>query len=98
MSGRYSTTKTALTVQDAKILADCYRTVQRLHMGLHYASPQQYPLMAASATLKAAWAEIAGEASAWSYSAGVPVDGVSETAKQAKPETRGPMRPIGRLD
>jgi len=79
--------KQALTAEDLAELVDCYRRVQRLHAGLNHASLQQLPLMAASATIKAAWAEISGAVvlGPWAWPGNeVPTDGLPPGAsKQA---------------
>ena len=69
--------KQALTVEDLAELVDIYRRLQRMHGTLNYGSHQQLPLLAASATVKAAWAEISGAGWAWTYPAtSVPLGGV----------------------
>jgi len=62
-------TKSAVTVEDLAVVVDCYRRIQNIHAGMHYNSAQKMPLMAASATLKACWAELSGAqaATGWSY-------------------------------
>ncbi|MES2834268.1 MAG: hypothetical protein V4707_06130 [Pseudomonadota bacterium] len=80
MAHKGASRKQALTAADLAELVDCYRRVQKLHASLNHASPQQLPLMAASATIKAAWAELSGVVvlGAWAWpSTAVPVDGVS---------------------
>ena len=90
MSKRYTTTKQAVTAEDLKELVDCYFRVRRLHAGLHHASPQQAPLMAASATLKACWAELSGAGSAWGFSAElVPLDGLAPGATRSEGTREG---------
>ena len=80
--------KLALTVEDLAELSDIHRRLQRMHATLNHAPPQQLPLMAASATVKAAWAELSGAGWAWSYPASaVPLDGVpGGTAAQDRRE------------
>lgn len=91
--------KQALTVEDLAELADIHRRLQRMHSTLNHASFQQMPLMAASATVKAAWAELSGAGWAWSYPAtAVPLDGVPAGATAHDQHARRPMRPIGPLD
>lgn len=69
--------KQALTVEDLAELVDIHRRLQRMHSTLNHASVQQLPLMAASATVKAAWAELSGAGWAWAYpSTAVPLGGV----------------------
>jgi hypothetical protein len=74
--------KQALTAEDLAELVDCYRRIQKLHGSLNYASPQQLPLLAASATVKAAWAELSGAMvlGPWAWpSDAVPVEGIART-------------------
>ena len=80
MSGRYKggSSKQVVTAQDLAELAEIHRRLQHLHRGLNPASTQQLPLMAASATVKAAWAELSGAGWAWSYPAtAVPMNGIA---------------------
>lgn len=72
--------KGALDIEDLAELDDIYRRLQRLHAQLNIASPQRLPLMAASATVKAAWAEISGNAQGWSY----PVEGMQNATARLK--------------
>ncbi|QQQ19852.1 hypothetical protein JIP62_07135 [Brevundimonas vitis] len=75
--------KQALTAEDLAELVDCYRRIQKLHASLNYASPQQLPLLAASATVKAAWAELSGAMvlGPWAWpSDAVPVDGIARAS------------------
>ena len=84
----------ALTVEDLAELSEIHRRLQRMHSTLNHASPQQLPLMAASATVKAAWAELSGAGWAWSYPASaVPLDGVPG-GRAAQERRERPMRPI----
>ena len=79
MAHKGASSKQALTAADMAELVDCYRRIQKLHATLNHASPQQLPLMAASATVKAAWAELSGAVvlGAWCYPGGaVPVSGI----------------------
>lgn len=79
MAHKGASRKQALTAEDMAELVDCYRRLQKLHASLNYASPQQLPLMAASATVKAAWAELSGAVvlGGWCYPDGyVPVSGI----------------------
>ena len=80
--------KQALTAEDLAELTDCYRRVQRLHATLNPASCQQLPLLAASATLKACWAELSGAVTfggAWTYPASeVPLDGIAPMARKGR--------------
>jgi len=88
--------KQAVDAADLKEIVDCYRRIQRIHMGLNYASDQQLPLMAASATLKACWAELSGAvaAAAWSFPAThVPFDGLApQVDRSGKPREDIDMR------
>ena len=79
--------KQALTVEDLAELVDIHRRLQRMHSTLNYASVQQLPLMAASATVKAAWAELSGAGWAWSYpTTAVPLSGIpAEVTGLGKP-------------
>lgn len=78
--------KQAIDADDLKEVADCYFRIQRIHSGLNQASPNIVPLMAASATLKACWAELSGAVvlGGWSYPADmVPLDGRRPGADQS---------------
>lgn len=84
MAHKGASRKQALTAADLAELVDCYRRVQKLHASLNYASPQQLPLLAASATIKAAWAELSGAVvlGPWSWPAtAVPVDGIARAGR-----------------
>lgn len=59
--------KGALDVDDLIELHDIYHRLQRLHGQLNAVSSQRLPLMAASATVKAAWAELSGAEQGWSF-------------------------------
>lgn len=76
--------KGAIDQDDLIEIVDCYRRIQKIHASLNYQSPQQMPLLAASATLKACWAELSGEASyAWDFPAcSVPLDGLGKVMRQ----------------
>jgi len=55
-------------------------TIHPTHPHVNYASDQQLPLMAASAILKACWAELSGAvaATAWAFAAShIPIDGLA---------------------
>lgn len=83
-----SSRKQALTAADMAELVDCYRRLQKLHASLNYASPQQLPLLAASATVKAAWAELSGAVvlGGWSYpNTAVPQDGIPRSKTATSP-------------
>jgi len=97
-------TKGAVDAADLRELADCYRRVSRIHAGLNRASDHILPLMAASATLKACWAELSGAGGmAWTYPGdGVSIDGLapgvdrSGEARKARPMYRfGLEQPLG---
>lgn len=79
MTYKGASRKQALTAADLAELVDCYKRVQRLHAGLNYASPQQLPLLAASATIKAAWAELSGAVvlGPWTWpDSAIPISGI----------------------
>jgi len=59
--------KKTITREDLAELVDCMRRIQRIESSLCYTAPQKLPLMAASVTVKACWAELSGEAMAWSF-------------------------------
>lgn len=72
--------KQAVDADDLKEIVDCYFRIQRIHAGLNHMSPSIIPLMAASATLKACWAELSGAVvlGGWAYPAGlVSLDGLA---------------------
>lgn len=89
MAHKGASKKQALTAAEMAELVDCYRRIQKLHASLNYASPQQLPLLAASATVKAAWAELSGAIVlgpwAWPTSA-VPMDGISPHSRAQRAE------------
>lgn len=91
--------KTAVTAEDLKEVADCYRNIQRIHAGLNHESSQKLPLMAASATLKACWAELSGAVplGGWSYPGNsVTLDGLHPNAdRSGRPEEKTYMAKIG---
>ena len=62
-----SNSKGVVTVEDLAEIIDCYRRIQRIQSGLNIVSQQRLPLLAASATLKACWAELSGSSFAWTY-------------------------------
>jgi len=64
-----ASTKGALTVEDLAELVDIYRRLQAMHSGLSPVSTQRFPVMAAAATVKAAWAEVSGAEQGWSFPA-----------------------------
>lgn len=83
-----SSRKQALTAADMAELVDCHRRLQKLHASLNYASPQRLPLLAASATVKAAWAELSGAVAlgGWSYpDTAVPLDGIPRAQRPPPP-------------
>lgn len=59
--------KKTITRDDLAELVDCMRRIQRIEGSLCYTAPQKLPLMAASVTVKACWAELSGDAMAWSF-------------------------------
>lgn len=59
--------KKTITREDLAELVDCMRRIQRIEGSLCYTAPQKLPLMAASVTVKACWAELSGDAMAWSF-------------------------------
>lgn len=61
--------KSVLNVEDLVELADIYRRLQAMHAGLNPVSTQRFPIMAAAATVKAAWAEVSGAEQGWSFPA-----------------------------
>lgn len=77
--------KGAIDADDLRELVDCYRRVTRIHASLNHASDQVLPLMAASATLKACWAELSGAGGmAWTYPAdAIPIDGLAPSADRS---------------
>ncbi|WP_436357935.1 hypothetical protein [Brevundimonas sp. CEF1] len=77
--------KGAIDAADLREVADCYRRVTRIHASLNPVSDQIFPLMAASATLKACWAELSGAGGmAWTYPGdGVPLDGLAPGADRS---------------
>ena len=90
--------KQAIDSEDLKEIVDCYFRIQRIHAGLNHMSPSIVPLMAASATLKACWAELSGAVvvGGWSYPGDmVPLDGKSPNRSGDTTPT-GPMKRIGR--
>lgn len=88
--------KQALDTHDLAELAAIYRRLQQMHGTLNHASQQQLPLMAASATVKAAWAELSGAGWAWSYPAtAVPLSGVPAEVRARERREAGSMPPAG---
>lgn len=69
MSGRYkgATRKGAPDVGDLAILARMHRELQDMGAAINMHHPAQHPIAAARSTVFAAWAEISGEARAWSH-------------------------------
>lgn len=72
--------KQALDANDLVELDHIYRRLQRLHGQLNPVSPQRLPLMAASATVKAAWTDLSGTGSSWSY----PYEGMASAVARSK--------------
>lgn len=92
--------KQAVDAEDLKEIVDCYFRIQRIHAGLNQSSPSIVPLMAASATLKACWAELSGAVvvGGWSYPGGmVSLDGRSPN-RSGDTKPIGPMKRIGRSE
>lgn len=54
--------KKTIAREDLAELVDCMRRIQRIEGSLCYTAPQKLPLIAASVTVKACWAELSGEA------------------------------------
>ncbi|MFN3877230.1 MAG: hypothetical protein ACK4MH_02500 [Brevundimonas sp.] len=78
--------KAAIDADDLREIVDCHRRIQRIHAGLNHASPQILPLMAASATLKACWAELSGAVilGGWAYPTDLmPADGLAPGADRS---------------
>ena len=78
--------KAAIDADDLREIVDCHRRIQRIHAALNHASPQILPLMAASATLKACWAELSGAVmlGGWAYPENlVPSDGLAPGADRS---------------
>lgn len=75
--------KQAATPDHLAAIVDGFQRLQRISASL-ITRPEQLPRLAASATLKAGWAELSGStpSGAWSFPAGaVPLDGVSPLAR-----------------
>lgn len=72
--------KQALDANDLAELDDIYRRLQRLHGQLNPVSSQRLPLMAASATVKAAWTDLSGTGSSWSY----PYEGMARVVARSR--------------
>ena len=90
--------KGAIDADDLRELADCYRSISRIQASLNHASDQILPLMEASATLKACWAELSGAGGmAWTYPGNaVPLDGLAPQAdRSGKSREAGPMYRFG---
>ncbi|MBJ7446870.1 MAG: hypothetical protein JHC81_04985 [Brevundimonas sp.] len=95
-------TANAVSAEDLAVIADCYRRIQRIHSNLNHASPQHIPLMAATATLRACWADLSGATilAGWSYpDSGVTQDGLAPGAdRSGKPPEKSFMKRIGTDD
>lgn len=93
---------TAVTAEDLAVIVDCYRRIQRIMANLNHASPQHIPLMAATATLRACWADLSGATilAGWSYpDSGVTQDGLAPGAdRSGNPREKTTMRRIGTDD
>lgn len=72
--------KQVLNADDLAELDDIYRRLQRLHGQLNPVSCQRFPLMAASATVKAAWTDLSGTGFSWSY----PYEGMASAMAKSK--------------
>ena len=72
--------KQALDADDLAELDDIYRRLQRLHGQLNPVSCQRFPLMAAAATVKAAWTDLSGTGFSWSY----PYEGMASAVARSK--------------
>ncbi|HEY4585735.1 MAG TPA: hypothetical protein VIG84_05030 [Brevundimonas sp.] len=72
--------KQVLDAHDLAELDDIYRPLHRLHGQLNPVSCQRFPLMAASATVKAAWTDLSGTGSSWSY----PYEGMARAIARSK--------------
>lgn len=61
--------KSNVTREDLAEVEDCYRRIRLIITSLNGQSPAVLPLLAASATLKACWAELSGAqaATGWSF-------------------------------
>lgn len=94
-----ASSKQAITREDLAEIVDCYRRIQRIQANLNYASPQHLPLMAASATLKACWADLSGATvvAGWSYpDSGVTLDGLAPQAdRSGTPREKTYMKRFG---
>lgn len=87
--------KGQLTTEDLAELADIHARLMRMMASLNIHATATFPLMAAAATVKAAWAEVSGIGWAWS----VPVAGLPKGGPiSQEPVKRNPMRPIGELE
>lgn len=90
---------TAVTAEDLAVIVDCYRRIQRIHSNLNQGSPQHMPLMAATATLRACWADLSGATilAGWSYpDSAVTRDGLAPGAdRSGVPREKFYMAKIG---
>lgn len=85
--------KQAVDADDLAEIVDCFRRIQKIGASLNYLSPQQHPLYAAAATIKACWSELSGSNSigTWTYpSSAVPTDGLSPIRNEEAHITRPP--------
>jgi len=73
--------KQVLDATDLAELDDIYRRLQRLHGQLNPVSSQRFPLMAASATVKAAWTDLSGTSFSWSYPHEAMTDAVARSKR-----------------
>lgn len=83
--------KQVLNANDLAELDDIYRRLQRLHGQLNPVSSQRFPLMAAAATVKAAWTDLSGTGSSWSY----PYEGMARAVARSKSVLRTPDSTTG---
>ena len=87
--------KAVVTAEDLAELAEIHRRLRRMHAGLIPSSSHQLPLMAASATVKAVWAELSGAGWAWTYPASaVPMNGLAGAMTAPHAAQGGPDGPV----
>lgn len=83
--------KQVLDANDLAELDDIYRRLQRLHGQLNPVSSQRFPLMAASATVKAAWTDLSGATFSWSY----PYEGMARAVGRSRSKLQEPDSTTG---
>ena len=83
--------KQVLNANDLAELDDIYRRLQRLHGQLNPVSSQRFALMAAAATVKAAWTDLSGTGSSWSY----PYEGMARAVARSNSVLRTPDSTTG---